>query len=78
MIGTSKQSTARVGHYISTKSVGSFERDDITHLYKYQEGTNEERKAFETAYSFGKGAKNWAGHLNVEEEGNDLEIGMLI
>lgn len=28
-----------IGHHISTKSVGSEERADITHLYKYQEGT---------------------------------------
>lgn len=27
-----------VGHYISTKAVGSDERIDITHLYKYPEG----------------------------------------
>lgn len=28
-----------VGHFISTKAVGSDERADITHLYKHQEGT---------------------------------------
>lgn len=28
-----------VGHCISTKAVGSDEREDITHLYKYQEGS---------------------------------------
>lgn len=27
-----------VGHFISTKAVGSDERNDITHLYKYPEG----------------------------------------
>lgn len=27
-----------VGHFISTKAVGSDERADITHLYKHQEG----------------------------------------
>lgn len=27
-----------VGHYISTKAVGSDERNDITDLYKYSEG----------------------------------------
>jgi hypothetical protein len=52
-------------------------REDITHLYKYPEGSPKERKAFETAYSFGAGAKNWAGYLNVEEEGDDLELGTL-
>ena len=71
---TKKQLTDRVGSYISTKRVGSWEREDVTHLYKYKEGTKEERKAFETAFSFGEGARNWAGHLNVEEEGNDLAL----
>ena len=71
-----KQSKASVGFCISTKKVGSWAREDVTHLYKYREGTKEERKAFETAYSFGEGAKDWAGHLNVETEGDDLEIGM--
>lgn len=28
-----------VGHCISTKAVGSDEREDITHLYKHQEGS---------------------------------------
>lgn len=28
-----------VGHFLSTKAVGSDERADITHLYKHQEGT---------------------------------------
>lgn len=27
-----------VGHFISTKAVGSDERNDITHLYKHPEG----------------------------------------
>lgn len=31
-------STTRVGQCISTKAVGSDEREDITHLYKYPEG----------------------------------------
>ncbi|XP_061550020.1 protein-glutamine gamma-glutamyltransferase K [Phycodurus eques] len=42
-----------VGHFISTKAVGSDERADITHLYKYQEGSEEERIAVETASRFG-------------------------
>ncbi|KAL3054828.1 hypothetical protein OYC64_017710 [Pagothenia borchgrevinki] len=42
-----------VGHHISTKAVGSDERADITHLYKYQEGSEEERIAVETASRFG-------------------------
>lgn len=32
-----------VGHYISTKAVGTDERMDITHLYKHPEGTKLKR-----------------------------------
>nr|XP_020460177.1 protein-glutamine gamma-glutamyltransferase K-like [Monopterus albus] len=42
-----------VGHYISTKAVGSDERADITHLYKHEEGSEEERIAVETASRYG-------------------------
>lgn len=31
-----------VGHCISTKAVGSDEREDITNLYKYPEGTGKD------------------------------------
>ncbi|XP_039591842.1 protein-glutamine gamma-glutamyltransferase 2-like [Polypterus senegalus] len=41
--------TAKVGEKISTKGVGSDKREDITHLYKYPEGSDEERKVFEKA-----------------------------
>ncbi|XP_036373408.1 protein-glutamine gamma-glutamyltransferase K-like [Megalops cyprinoides] len=42
-----------VGHCISTKAVGSEKREDITHLYKHPEGTEEERIAVETACRYG-------------------------
>uniref|UniRef100_A0A8C2AB47 Protein-glutamine gamma-glutamyltransferase K n=1 Tax=Cyprinus carpio TaxID=7962 RepID=A0A8C2AB47_CYPCA len=42
-----------VGHCISTKAVGSDERVDITNLYKYPEGSEEERIAVETACRYG-------------------------
>ncbi|KAK7131862.1 hypothetical protein R3I93_018430 [Phoxinus phoxinus] len=42
-----------VGHCISTKAVGSDEREDITHLYKYPEDSEEERIAVETACQYG-------------------------
>uniref|UniRef100_A0A8C4GJ89 Protein-glutamine gamma-glutamyltransferase 2 n=1 Tax=Dicentrarchus labrax TaxID=13489 RepID=A0A8C4GJ89_DICLA len=42
-------STTLVGQNISTKSVGSDAREDITHLYKYPEGSDEEREAFKKA-----------------------------
>ncbi|XP_004272883.1 protein-glutamine gamma-glutamyltransferase 2 [Orcinus orca] len=38
-----------VGQKISTKSVGRDEREDITHTYKYPEGSAEEREAFTRA-----------------------------
>uniref|UniRef100_A0A3P8V080 Protein-glutamine gamma-glutamyltransferase 2 n=1 Tax=Cynoglossus semilaevis TaxID=244447 RepID=A0A3P8V080_CYNSE len=41
--------TSLVGQKISTKSVGSDAREDVTHLYKYPEGSDEERKAFKKA-----------------------------
>ncbi|KAF6714860.1 Protein-glutamine gamma-glutamyltransferase 2 [Oryzias melastigma] len=47
---TSKVTTATViGQKISTKKVGSDAREDITHLYKYPEGSDEEREAFKKA-----------------------------
>ncbi|CAB1354207.1 unnamed protein product [Coregonus sp. 'balchen'] len=42
-------SYVHVGQKISTKSVGSDRREDITHLYKYPEGSDEEREAFTKA-----------------------------
>ncbi|TRY99706.1 hypothetical protein DNTS_025243 [Danionella cerebrum] len=42
-----------VGHFISTKAVGSDLRADVTDLYKYPEGSDEERIAVETACRFG-------------------------
>ncbi|XP_053572579.1 protein-glutamine gamma-glutamyltransferase E-like [Bombina bombina] len=41
--------TKSVGQCISTKAVGSDNRVDITHNYKYPEGSSEEREAFEKA-----------------------------
>ncbi|XP_022597406.1 protein-glutamine gamma-glutamyltransferase 2-like isoform X1 [Seriola dumerili] len=42
-------STKSVGCFISTKAVGSDNREDITHQYKYPEGSKEERKVYEKA-----------------------------
>uniref|UniRef100_A0A8C7YC12 Protein-glutamine gamma-glutamyltransferase K n=1 Tax=Oryzias sinensis TaxID=183150 RepID=A0A8C7YC12_9TELE len=42
-----------VGHCISTKAVGSDDREDITYLYKHPEGSEEERIAVETASRYG-------------------------
>ncbi|MED6243359.1 hypothetical protein ATANTOWER_019010 [Ataeniobius toweri] len=47
-------STKAVGHFISTKAVGSNERHDITHQYKYPEGSKEERQVYEKAQHHNK------------------------
>ncbi|XP_031750708.1 protein-glutamine gamma-glutamyltransferase E [Xenopus tropicalis] len=41
--------TKAVGQFISTKAVGSNERVDITHCYKYPEGSPKEREVFDKA-----------------------------
>ncbi|XP_066130199.1 protein-glutamine gamma-glutamyltransferase 5 isoform X2 [Saccopteryx bilineata] len=38
--------TNSVGNFISTKSIHSDERDDVTENYKYEEGSPQEREAF--------------------------------
>ncbi|KAI6656913.1 Protein-glutamine gamma-glutamyltransferase K-like [Oopsacas minuta] len=40
-----------VGRNISTKAVGKMDRSDITGLYKYREGSFEERERFQKAHS---------------------------
>nr|DBA27776.1 TPA: hypothetical protein GDO54_008236 [Pyxicephalus adspersus] len=49
--GTVRQTvhTAQVGQKISTKSVGKDTREDITHTYKYPEGSEDERRVYEKA-----------------------------
>ncbi|MBN3271195.1 TGM2 glutamyltransferase, partial [Polyodon spathula] len=49
--------TDQVGQRISTKSVGKDTREDITHLYKYPEGSEEERRVFEKATNQNKRLK---------------------
>ncbi|XP_044520236.1 protein-glutamine gamma-glutamyltransferase 2 isoform X1 [Gracilinanus agilis] len=46
--------TTAVGMMISTKAVGKDEREDITHDYKYPEGSKEERDAFKRANHMNK------------------------
>uniref|UniRef100_A0A8C4EJ58 Protein-glutamine gamma-glutamyltransferase 2 n=1 Tax=Dicentrarchus labrax TaxID=13489 RepID=A0A8C4EJ58_DICLA len=47
-------STKSVGRFISTKAVGSDKRHDITHQYKYPEGSKEEREVYEKAQHHNK------------------------
>nr|XP_039255982.1 protein-glutamine gamma-glutamyltransferase E-like [Styela clava] len=44
-----------VGKNISTKAIGTYTMEDITDQYKYPEGSQEERIAFNRAYGRGKG-----------------------
>ncbi|KAL2086164.1 hypothetical protein ACEWY4_017223 [Coilia grayii] len=60
-------SSAFIGQKISTKSVGSDLREDITHLYKYPEGSEEERDAFKRAE-----------HLNKLEQHKDVGLDVKI
>ncbi|XP_070764611.1 protein-glutamine gamma-glutamyltransferase K-like [Enoplosus armatus] len=70
-----------VGHFISTKAVGSDERSDITHLYKQPEGTEEERIAVETACSYGSKAEAFSSptaedvSVEVTMEGEGPKMG---
>uniref|UniRef100_A0A4W4FM61 Protein-glutamine gamma-glutamyltransferase K n=2 Tax=Electrophorus electricus TaxID=8005 RepID=A0A4W4FM61_ELEEL len=55
-----------VGHCISTKAVGSDNREDITHDYKYPEGSKEERIAVETATCYGSRPDTYASAVTKD------------
>ncbi|KAM3877940.1 protein-glutamine gamma-glutamyltransferase 2 [Diretmus argenteus] len=63
-------SPAVVGQNISTKSVGSDKREDITHLYKYPEGSAEEREAFIKA--------NHQNKLRQQQEDEGLHLAIKV
>ncbi|XP_028401879.1 protein-glutamine gamma-glutamyltransferase 4-like [Dendronephthya gigantea] len=67
-----------IGKYISTKMVGEDKREDITHLYKYSEGSDDERTAFQTAFKFAQGSENRKALLNKKCEENDIEIDLVM
>ncbi|XP_027722905.1 protein-glutamine gamma-glutamyltransferase 2 [Vombatus ursinus] len=46
--------TTTIGMMISTKAIGKDEREDITHQYKYPEGSKEERDTFKRANHLNK------------------------
>lgn len=41
-----KKDTFAIGHFISTKAIGQYTREDITNTYKYSEKSTEERDVF--------------------------------
>jgi len=57
-----------VGKCISTKAVGSDEREDITGHYKYPEGSSKERAAFDKAYAHGRKA-DYHDKFVIQDEG---------
>ncbi|XP_021049728.1 protein-glutamine gamma-glutamyltransferase 5 isoform X3 [Mus pahari] len=54
--------TATVGNFISTKSIQSDERDDITESYKYEEGSLQEREVFQKALQKLQAARSQGPH----------------
>ncbi|XP_053901240.1 protein-glutamine gamma-glutamyltransferase 2 [Malaclemys terrapin pileata] len=56
-----------VGKNMSTKSVGKDAREDITHNYKYPEGSDQEREVFAKA-------ELQKSHLTEEEKGVSIKI----
>lgn len=67
--GSQKKSihSSVVGKNISTKSVGRDSREDITHTYKYPEGSEKEREVFAKA-------EHETSSLREEDEGLHLKI----
>ncbi|XP_059115525.1 protein-glutamine gamma-glutamyltransferase 5 isoform X2 [Peromyscus eremicus] len=56
------QDTATVGNFISTKSIQSDERDDVTESYKYEEGSLQERQVFQKALQKLKAGRSQGSH----------------
>ncbi|XP_005877627.1 PREDICTED: protein-glutamine gamma-glutamyltransferase 5 isoform X1 [Myotis brandtii] len=59
--------THSVGNFISTKSIRSDERDDITENYKYEEGSPQERQVFLKALQKLKTGKS-RGHYQADSQ----------
>ena len=55
ILGIGNRETRAIGKDISTKSVNSFERKYLTNDYKWPEGSEEEREAWQTAFNFSSG-----------------------
>nr|CAB3266930.1 transglutaminase [Phallusia mammillata] len=68
-----RRNTRDVGRKLSTKAVGSNEREDLTDRYKYEEGSSDERKAFERAYAHGRKA-DYHEKLNVIKDEGAITI----
>lgn len=60
-----------IGHFISTKAIGRWEREDITRSYKYAEKTDEERATMLKAL---KQANSAFSRYYLNEEFNDVNF----
>lgn len=60
-----------IGHFISTKAIGRWERDDITSTYKYAEKSHEERATMLKAL---KQANSAFSRYYLNEEFNEVNF----
>lgn len=60
-----------IGHFISTKAIGRWERDDITKTYKFPEKTDEERATMHKAL---KQANSAFSRYYLNEEFNEVNF----
>uniref|UniRef100_A0A4W2CB65 protein-glutamine gamma-glutamyltransferase n=1 Tax=Bos indicus x Bos taurus TaxID=30522 RepID=A0A4W2CB65_BOBOX len=67
------QDTSTVGNFISTKSIQSDERDDITENYKYREGSLQERQVFLKALQKLKAGRS-PGSLRTESQPRSVPL----
>ena len=63
MKGIGNHKTRAVGLNISTKSIGSYRREVLDNDYKWPEGSEEEREAWQTAFNFSSVPDYFSSHL---------------
>ena len=63
MQGVGNHKTRAVGFNISTKSIGSYRREVLDNDYKWPEGSEEEREAWQTAFNFSSVPDYFSSHL---------------
>jgi len=72
--GVGNHKTRAVGFNISTKSIGSYRREVLDNDYKWPEGSEEEREAWQTAFNFSSVPDYFSSHLARESEGKTVSI----
>ena len=63
ILGVGNHKTRAVGFNISTKSIGSYRREVLDNDYKWPEGSEEEREAWQTAFNFSSVPDYFSCHL---------------